>query len=212
MSSYTANYDLYTKTDLGTLKVGNAKYELTVANHAYVFSSVATTDVLWKAIHDYSRNEISIGLIEDNKLIGSYYKIAENQGNLVTNYEINIYPDESYASLNNETRWKIDSGEIVDELSIYLKISEDIQKFPDEKVFIYHAVGKEGIREQKFIIDGNEKITVRNKEVETIRIICPELRLIFNVSKDHNFMPVYINKTNGKTNYRLTLKDFNQQS
>ena len=151
-----------------------------------------------------------LAYIEDNKLIGSYYKIVENQGNLVTNYEINIYPDESYASLNNETRWKIDSGEIVDELSIYLKISEDIQKFPDKKVFIYHTVGKEGIREQKYIIDGNEKITVRNNEVETIRIICPELRLIFNISKDHNFMPVYIDKTNGKTNYRLTLKDYNQ--
>ena len=55
-------------------------------------------------------------------------------------------------------------------------------------------------------------INIENNEVETMRIMCPELRLIFNVSKDHNFMPVYINKTNGKTNYRLTLKDFNQQS
>ena len=213
VSSYTASYELYAKTDLGNLKFGSAKYELIVANNAYVFSSVATTDVLWKAIHDYSRNETSIGLIEDNKLTSSYYKIIENQANSVAdNYEINIYPDESYASLNNETRWKIDSGEIVDELSIYLKISEDIQKFPDEKVFIYHAVGKEGIREQKFTIDGNEKITVRNKEVETIRIICPELRLIFNVSKDHNFMPVLINKTNGENQYRLTLVEFKKQS
>ena len=132
MSSYTANYDLYTKTDLGTLKVGNAKYELTVTNHAYDFSSVATTDELWKTLYDYSRNETSFGLIEDNKLIGSYYNITENQGNSVTNnYEINIYPDEYYASLNNETIWKIGSGEIVDELSIYLNISEDIQKFPE---------------------------------------------------------------------------------
>ena len=93
VSSYTASYELYAKTDLGNLKFGSAKYELIVTNNAYVFSSVATTDVLWKAIYDYSRNEISIGIIEDNKLIGSYYKIAENQGNLVTNYEINIYPD-----------------------------------------------------------------------------------------------------------------------
>ena len=212
VSSYTASYELYAKTDLGNLKVGNAKYELTVANNAYVFSSVADTDTLWKTLYDYSRNETSIGLIEDNKLIGSYYKIVENQGNLVTNYEINIYPDESYASLNNEIRWKIGSGEIVDELSIYLNISEDIQKFPNKKVFIYHVVGKKGIREQKFTIDGNETISVRNKEVETIRIICPELRLIFNVSKDYNFMPVLINKTNGKHKYILTLKEFKKQS
>ena len=95
MSSYKASYELYSKTDLGNLKVGNAKFELTVANNAYVFSSVATTDTLWEALYDYSRNETSIGLIEDNKLAGSYYKIIENQGNSVTNnYEINIYPDE----------------------------------------------------------------------------------------------------------------------
>ena len=61
VSSYTASYDLYTKTDLGNLKVGNSQYELTVANHAYVFTSVATTDVLWKTLYDYSRNETSIG-------------------------------------------------------------------------------------------------------------------------------------------------------
>ena len=209
ISSYKASYDLFAQTDLGYIKFGSAEYEFIVANNAYVFTSNASTDILWRAIHDYSRIETSIGLIEDNKLIGSYYKIIENQGNLDTNnYEINIYPDEYYASLNNEIRWKIGSGEIVDELSIYLHISEDIQKFPDKKVFTYHIVGKKGIREQKFIIDGNETISVRNEEVETIRIICPELRLIFNVSKDHNFMPVLIKKTNGQTEYKLTLKDY----
>ena len=102
MSSYTASYELYSKTDLGNLKVGNAKFELTVANNAYVFTSNADTDVLWKAIYDYSRNETSIGLIEDNKLIGDYYKIIENQGDSISdNYEINIYPNERYVSLNN---------------------------------------------------------------------------------------------------------------
>ena len=213
ISSYKASYDLYGQTDLGNIKFGSAEYELVVTNNAYVFTSNADTDLLWKAIYDYSRNETSIGLIEDNKLIGSYYKIVEKQGNSdINNYEINIYPDEYYASLNNETRWKIGSGEIVDELSIYLNISEDIQKFPDKKVFTYHVVGKKGIRKQKFTIDGNETISVRNKEVETIRIICPELRLIFNVSKEHNFMPVLINKTNGKNQYRLTLVEFKKQS
>ena len=210
MSSYTASYELYAKTDLGNLKFGSAKYELIVANNAYVFSSVATTDVLWKAIYDYSRNEISIGIIEDNKLIGSYYKIVENQGNLVTNYEINIYPDERYVSLNDEIIWEINSADIVDALSIYLHISEDIQKYPNKKTFVYQIVDKKGVNQREFTIDGFETINIDNNEVETIRIICPKLRLIFNVSKDHNFMPVYINKTNGETTFQLTLTDYNQ--
>ena len=157
------------------------------------------------------RIETSIGLIEDNKLIGDYYKITENQGDSINdNYEINIYPNEHYVSLNNEIIWEINSADIVDALSIYLHISEDIQKYPNKKVFIYQIVDKKGVNQREFTINGFETINIENNEVETIRIICPELRLIFNVSKDYNFMPVYINKTNGKNNYRLTLKDYNQ--
>ena len=274
ISSYKASYDLYGQTDLGNIKFGSAEYELVVTNNAYVFTSNAKTDKLWSAIYDYSRIETSIGLIEDDKLIGDYYKIIENQGNSISdNYEINIYPNEPYISLNNEIiggaftksnletlsdselilkaidsgnadkiefagsqaldhdvpSYKkdlanreelidallepicgINSADIVDALSIYLHISEDIQKYPNKKVFIYQIVDKKGVNQREFTISGFETLNIDNSEIETIRIICSELRLIFNVSKDHNFMPVYIDKTNGKNNYRLTLKDYNQ--
>jgi len=276
ISSYKASYDLYGQTDLGNIKFGSAEYELIVANNSYVFTSNAKTDKLWSAIYDYLRIETSIGLIKDNKLISDYYKIIENQGDSISdNYEINIYTNERYVSLNNaiignaltksdleklsdkelilkaigsgnytkiefggsqaldpnvpsykkelanreelieallESIWEINSADIVDALSIYLHISEDIQEYPNKKVFIYQIVDKKGVNQREFTISGFETLNIDNNEVETIRIICPELRLIFNVSKDYNFMPVYINKTNGKTNYRLTLKDFNQQS
>ena len=209
ISSYKASYDLYAETDLGYFKYGGAEYELVVAHNAYVFTSNAHTDILWRAIYDYSSSETSIGLIEDNKLIVSYYKINEVQGNLINdNYEINIYPNEHYASLNNDIEWKINSGDIADALSIYLFISEDIQKYPNKKVFIYQVVDKKGVRQKEFTIDGIETVNIGNNEVETIRIICPEFRLIINVSKDHNFMPVLIKKTNGQTKYQLTLKDY----
>ncbi len=274
ISSYKASYDLYGQTDLGNIKFGSAEYVLIVANNAYVFTSNAKTDKLWSAIYDYLRIETSIGLIKDNKLIGDYYKIIENQGDSISeNYEINIYPNERYATLNNavigstptksdldklsdkelilkaigsgnytkiefggsqalnpdvpsyekdlanreeligvliESISEINSADIVDTLSIYLHISEDIQKYPNKKVFIYQIVDKKGVNQREFTISGFETLNIDNNEVETIRIICSELRLIFNVSKDHNFMPVYIDKTNGKNNYRLTLKDYNQ--
>ena len=167
ISSYKASYDLFVQTDLGYFKFGSAKYEFLVANNAYVFTSNATTDILWRAIHDYSRNETSIGLIEDNKLIGNYYKITENQGNSINdNYEINIYPNERYVSLNNEIIWEINSADIVDALSIYLNISEDIQKYPNKKVFIYQIVDKKGITQREFTINGFETINIDNNEVD----------------------------------------------
>ena len=56
ISSYKASYDLYGQTDLGNIKFGSAEYELVVGNNTYVFTSNASTDILWRAIHDYSRN------------------------------------------------------------------------------------------------------------------------------------------------------------
>jgi hypothetical protein len=99
---------------------------------------------------------------------------------------------------------------IVDALSLYLNISQDIQKDPNKIFFIYQVVDKKGVNEREFTIEGFETIVIDDKEFETIRIACPELRLIFYVSKEHNFMPVYINKTNGRNNYRLALKEYNQ--
>ena len=274
ISSYKATYDLYGQTDLGNIKFGSAEYELIVANNSYVFTSNSKTDKLWSAIYDYLRVETSIGLIEDNKLIGDYYRTIENQGDSISeNYEINIYPNERYVTLKSpligntlnksgleklsdrelilmaidsgfankivfggsqarnpdvpsyekevanreeligvliESLWGINSGDIVDPLSVYLHISEDIQKYPNKKTFVYQIVDNKGVNQREFTIDGFETISIDNNEVETIRIISPKLRLIFNVSKDHNFMPVYINKTNGETNFQVTLRDYNQ--
>jgi hypothetical protein len=168
---------------------------------------------MWRALYDFSVNETSIGLIDDGDLISNYYKISEKDGESNSySYEINIYPEERYVSLNNEIRWEANSSNLVDILSIYLHFSEDIQKDLNNKVFTYQLVDKKGINQREFIIEGEEILTINNNELETIRIVCPELKLIFNVSKEHNFMPVNIEKTNGKTQYRLRLKDFNKNS
>lgn len=213
LSSYSATYNLYSLTNLGSIKLGIAKYKLILANQVYVFNSSAEIDLMWRALYDFSVNETSIGLIDDGDLISNYYKISEKDGESNSySYEINIYPEERYVSLNNEIRWEANSSNLVDILSIYLHFSEDIQKDLNNKVFTYQLVDKKGINQREFIIEGEEILTINNNELETIRIVCPELKLIFNVSKEHNFMPVNIEKTNGKTQYRLRLKDFNKNS
>lgn len=91
ITSYLANYELFFKTNLGFVKVGSAEYELVVTDNVYIFENNAKTDKIWSALYDYSVNETSIGRIENNKFIGDYYKIIENQGDLISDkYEINI--------------------------------------------------------------------------------------------------------------------------
>ena len=224
ISSYKANYDLYAETDFGNINVATAEYELKVFNNTYFFTSNSRTINIWSALYDYSIDEISIGLLKDNVPIADYYKISENDGDLINNYEIQIYPNEIYVSLNNEAlvngftktelkglskpSLEVNAAEIVDALSIYLHISNDIQKNPNKNLFIYQMVDKKGITQREFTLKGFETISINNKELETIKIVCPEFGLTLNVSKDHNFMPVMIKKINGKTMYKLILRDF----
>ena len=60
-SSYKASYELYAKTKLGSMNIGTANFELDVNNHHYTYTTEAHTDLLWKALYDYSRIEQSIG-------------------------------------------------------------------------------------------------------------------------------------------------------
>ena len=160
-------------------------------------------------MYDYRVDETSVGLIKDKLLIGNYYKINEKKaGSLGEDYEINIYPVERYATMNNETKWYANSSNLVDALSIYLNISKDIQKDLNKKVLSYQLVDKKGINQREFNVVGRETITIDSKEFETIRIECSELKLIINISMDHNFMPINIEKTNGTSQFRLRLKDF----
>ena len=69
-------------------------------------------------------------------------------------------------------------------------------------------VEEDGVEYQKFLVRGYETLNINDNEMETIVINCPELRLTLNLSVEHNFQPVLINKINGKTEFILILKEF----
>ena len=208
ISSFSAKYDLYLNNNLGAIKVGRADYELVVTDNVYFFRINAMTDKLWSAIYDYSIKETSIGLIESNKFIGDYYEIIENQGDTTSDkYAINTFE----LIINDPLKGKLELGTnssfIVDPLNLYLNISGDIQK-SGSKVLTYNFINKKGLSQKEFTIIGLENIEINDIEIETIRIECSELDLVINVYKDYDFMPVFISKTNGKSNFSLILNDF----
>ena len=101
---------------------------------------------------------------------------------------------------------------LVDQLSVYLALSIDIQKNPDQVEFIYQVVDEDGVEYQKFFVSGYETLNINDNEIETIVINCPELKLTLSLSVEHNLQPVLINKINGKTEFILMLKDFKTSS
>ena len=212
LTSYEATYDLSVTSDLGKLKIGDARFKLVTDNNdEFTFSSTAFTDSIWKTLYDYSRYERSIGLKIDNYINSHYYDLVEIQkGELAKNNKIRIYPQKNYAIFNNEQRWETISKSILDELSIFLALSEDVQKNPDQDVFTYQVIDEKGINEVNFKLEDYETITIHNIEIKSMKMISPELGLTLNLSKAHNFLPVIINRVNQENHYRLTLREFKE--
>jgi len=211
LTSYEAIYDLNLTSDIGKVKIGNARFKLVTDNNKFTFSSKAFTDSIWKTLYDFSRYERSIGLKIDNDINSQYYDLVEIQkGELLKNNKIKIDSEKNYAIFNNEQRWETMSKSILDELSIYLALSEDVQKNPNQDVFTYQVVDEKGINQVNFKFEDYETIIINNIEIESMKMVSPELELTLNLSKVYNFLPVIINRVNKKNHYRLALREFKE--
>ena len=209
LNPYIGNYKLYAKTKLGSMHIGAAEFVLEVDDNQYVYTTEAHTSSLLKAIYDYSRSEQSIGQEIDGELISTHFTVVERiKSEVKKNYEIIIIPHKNYAISSNGKEWKIDPGALVDQLSVYLALSNDIQKNPGQEEFIYQVADEDGVEYQKFLLEGYETININDIELETVAINCPELELTLNLSIEHNFQPVLIHKINGDSEFKLILKEF----
>ena len=205
------NSGIANKIEFGGIKALDPtvpSYEKEVANREELIEAF---EIFTKSgLEKLSDRELILMAIDSGFVNKIEFGGSQARNNDVPSYEKEVANREELIEVLIESLWEINSGDIVDALSVYLHISEDIQKYPNKKTFVYQIVDNKGVNQREFTIDGFETINIDNNEVETIRIISPKLRLIFNVSKDHNFMPVYINKTNGEANFQLTLTDYNQ--
>ena len=161
LTPYEANYDLYVKTPLGSHNIGSAHFNLNVNdNNYYIYTTEASTESLWRALYDYSGSEKSIGIEVDGELISTFFSVRERVGGSIKkNYGITII-DRNYAISSNGKEWKVDPGVLVDQLSVYLALSIDIQKNPDQVEFIYQVVDEDGVEYQKFLVEGYETLNI----------------------------------------------------
>ena len=209
LTPYKGSYDLYAKTVMGDLKIGTAILNLEVNNNKFKFTTEARTESLWKSLYDYSRSETSIGNETDGLIINTYFSVIEKIKNEVKkDYEITIETDKNYAVSSNGDEFEIKPGLLVDTLSVYLALSNDMVKKPNESEFTYQVVDEAGVKYLQFKLDGTEKLLINESEIETIRVFCDELQLTLNLSVEENFQPIKIYKINGKTAFTMTLIDF----
>ena len=216
LTPYEAKYNLSAKTELGNFKIGTAKYRLLIDdNDKFIFTSEAYTDPIWVSLYDYSRHEKSTGSIINNQLTSVYYDLVEIEKGIVNhNYQFKVYPEKNHAIISgleyNDEHLEIDDNPILDNLSVYLALAEDITANPSQSEFVYQVADEHGIEEQKFKFIDHENITINGKNVNTIKVSEQEEGITFNLAKDYNFIPVVINRVNNDKEFRLTLTKFSK--
>ncbi len=194
---------------MGNLKIGTAILKLKVNNDQFEFTTDAKTASVWKALYDFSRSEKSIGNEIDGQIINTYFSVEEKiKGEVKKNYKITIETDKNYAVSSSGDEFEIKPGLLVDTLSVYLALSNDMVNKPNESEFTYQVVDEVGVKYLQFKLDGSEKILINESEIETIRVVCDELQLTLNLSIKDNFQPIRIHKINGKTAFTMTLIEF----
>ena len=209
ITPYKGNYELYAETVMGNLNIGTAILHLEVNDNQFEFTTQASTASVWKALYDFSRSEKSIGNEIDGQIINTYFSVVEKmKGEVKKNYEITIKTDKNYAVSSSGDEFEIKPGLLVDTLSVYLALSNDMVNKPNESEFTYQVVDEVGVKYLQFKLDGSEKILINEREIETVRIICDELQLTLNLSVKDNFQPIKIHKMNGKTAFTMTLIGF----
>ena len=209
LTPYKGSYDLYAETVMGNLKIGTAILNLEINDNQFEFTTEASTAAVWKALYDYSRSERSIGNEIDGQIINTSFSVIEKiKGEIKKNYEITIETDKNYAVSSSGDEFEIKPGLLVDTLSVYLALSNDMINKPNESEFTYQVVDEVGVKYLEFKLDGSEKILINESEIETMRVVCDELQLTLNLSIKENFQPIRIHKINGKTAFTMTLIEF----
>ena len=209
LSPYIGSYQLYADTKMGNLQIGSAVLNLEMNESEFTFITEAKTESLWKALYDYSRYEKSTGNEIDGQVINKHFSVKEKiKGEIKKNYEITIVTDKNYALSSTGEEFEIKPGLLVDPLSVYLALSNDMLNNPDQPEFTYQVVDQDGVKYLKFNAVAQENISINDNEIDTIRVTCDELELTLNLSVKDNFQPVRIHKVNGKTEFTMLLIEF----
>ena len=209
LSPYNGIYELYADTKMGNLKVGIATLNLNINDDKFIFTTEAKTESLWKALYDYTRYEKSTGNLRDGQVINDYFSVIEkNKDEVQKNYEVTISTDRNYAISSSGEEWEIKPGLLVDSLTVYLALANDMQNYPSNSEFTYQVVDQDGVEYLTFEAIGPEIVIINKDKIPTIRVECNELNLILNLSINNNFQPIKIQKLNGKTQFTMNLIEF----
>lgn len=207
---YSVNYKIDKDTIIGKLEIGEVQFKLEIdkENNSYrLFNEIKPSSNLLLLLK-YSRIEESYGDFINNEIINTNYKLYEYRNNAdVVDVVINIFYDQKYLTIN-EDKIITDGDKIIDYLSLYPILYQDINTNPEKKSFVYKIANKDGIKEVNFKHIEDKKINFNEEELQATNFYSEESKISLSFVDKYKYFPVSaIQKTN-KYKIYLTMKDY----
>ncbi|ABL02046.1 hypothetical protein Rmag_0264 [Candidatus Ruthia magnifica str. Cm (Calyptogena magnifica)] len=213
LKAHTANY----KLSINGFKIAEEVRTLYKLDKHYFYTANARTSGLAAFIKDYSIAASSIFSSNPQGVDAIHYQIIEKEdGKLVKNYDIDIHSkNHSIMPILTKTQskirtWHSKSGNIVDPLSLFLALSNDLKHNPNQSIFTYQVTNGKSIEQHQYKRTNGHFLKINNQSIKAIkvnRINANNSNIKAYFLPKYQYLPVLIEQNKGNKRYTYTLTD-----
>nr|BBA26277.1 conserved hypothetical protein [bacterium symbiont of Abyssogena mariana] len=211
LKAHTANY----KLSINGFKIAEEVRTLHKLDKHYFYTANARTSGLAAFIKDYSIAASSTFSANRQGVNAIHYQIIEQEdGELVKNYAIDIHSkNHTVVSILTKTQpkiktWHSKDGNIVDPLSLFLALSNDLEHNPNQSIFTYQVANGKSIEQHQYKRTNGHLLKINDQSVKAIkvsRINANNNNIKAYFLPKYQYLPVLIEQNKGNKRYTYTL-------
>jgi len=210
LNTFIANY----KLSINDLTVATETRALEKFVEQYVYTAKAKTIGFAKLLGDISIEAKSMFMINSTGVNSQKYIMNEKRDKTVTkSYSLNFSSEDkiviSEPTISNPdtTTFESEDGNILDPLSLFMALSNDLEKYPNKIHFSYQVADGKSLKNKKYIKTSVKSFMINNKIENVIMIEQADSKngMWAYFSPKHQFLPVLIEKTKGESIHRYAL-------
>lgn len=211
---HTATYQL----SINDFQIAEEARTLRKTDQRYTYTARAETSGFAAMIKDYAIVASSNFVINQTGVDSVNYKITEKEdGEVSKNYVIDMDSNNQIVtSVSTKQRpdvvtWKTKSGNIIDPLSLFLALSNDLEVYPRRTQFTYQVADGKSIETYRFEKVSSRVIKIDDESFHAIqvdRVGKKDSTLQAYFLTGHQYIPAIIKKIKDSKEYIYKIKDF----
>lgn len=200
LSPHTAHYSLA----LNGWNLANESRILQKNANLYTYTAHAQTTGLAKFIKDYQIDAKTNFIINGKGVDAKNYHLLEKDGDKIKkNVNLSINSKAQTVSSNDKI-WHTEKGNIVDSISLFLALANDLKNHPQQTQFDYQVADGKKIKQRHYEKISTESLLIQNKPIKTIKITDNKgLEAWF--APIYDYLPVLIKKDDDGNQYQYQL-------